>query len=116
MGKTLDTSALVGIAKQVTVRSVGVPENISTILYNYDDSKTLTIDQQNTLLTFIHEGTAKWEKPKSMQGMLDEIAKKIGYDRNKANTGSYRRTYTSNVANRDDIAAIYAWVLNPNRK
>lgn len=111
----LDVSTLVGIAKQVSLSTIP-PSDISSIIYNYDDTKSLSVDDHNKLLKFIHESSSKWQRPKSNGDMITEILVKIGYGEriNKNKYSSY--VNVSSPPNKEEIRAIHAWIMNPERK
>jgi hypothetical protein len=109
---TLDEATLVGIAKQVALKAFPT-EEITSIVYNYDESKVLSTADQNKLLKFVYESSQKWQKPKSTHDMIADIMNKIGSGSRK---DSKTRYGSNKPMTKDELVAIHAWVMNPNRK
>ncbi len=107
----IDKNILISLSKQVALKAIP-PEDISSIIYSYDESKDLSIEDQNKLLKFVHETNAKWQKPKSMNDMITEILRKVGHGSERAQP----RYGSAGPASKDEISSIYNWVMDPNRK
>lgn len=108
--ESIDQVTLVSLAKQVALKSTPLTE-ITDIIYSFDEEKILSINEQNKLLRFVHDTNIAWQRPKGMGQMVTEILRRVGQgEREKPRYGQ------PGPANRDEITAIYNWVMDPKRK
>lgn len=115
MAKTqeFDEATLIGIAKQVALKTTP-SEEITKIIYGFDEDKKLSVANHNELLKFVYEASQKWQKPKSVNDMIIEILRKIGYGE-RSGGNRYGLVNTKPVT-KEELVSIHAWIMNPERK